>query len=120
MKMKRSDISSPEVVTLISEVGSVPVDERYSNVAITALETPTEQWIRIAVDAGDLLVLPAGVYHRFTLDMNDKLSALRLFKVRADIHTFISCGRTARSKATLPELPLLSKVLTFGFFFLSG
>lgn len=43
-------------------------------------DSTDSKWLRIEMTVGDLIVLPPGLYHRFTLNEDDFIVALRLFK----------------------------------------
>ncbi|KAI9689538.1 MAG: 1,2-dihydroxy-3-keto-5-methylthiopentene dioxygenase [Bathelium mastoideum] len=39
-----------------------------------------DEWVRLRLEKGDLIVLPSGIYHRFTSDEQNYTKAMRLFK----------------------------------------
>ncbi|KAL2202531.1 hypothetical protein CC79DRAFT_1372697 [Sarocladium strictum] len=39
-----------------------------------------DDWVRIQLEKDDMIILPAGIYHRFTTDESNYVHAMRLFK----------------------------------------
>lgn len=87
MRMRKSDTSLMGQGTLTFVVSSVcgcRADRRIlssCHLGSCFSELQSDKWIRIRIEPSDLLVLPAGIYHRFTLDENNAVKVLRLFKV---------------------------------------
>ncbi|KAJ3748374.1 Acireductone dioxygenase ARD family [Lentinula detonsa] len=74
-------------------------------------QASTDSWIRLAVSAGDLLVIPAGIYHRFTVDEGDLVQAVRLFK---DEPKWSAIYRGAESDANPHRIDYLKSIAVAG------
>jgi len=70
-------------------------------------EASSDVWIRIRLEQGDLLVLPPGIYHRFTLDEGNYIKAMRLFKEEPQ---WIPHNRSAATEANPYRIAYLESV----------
>lgn len=67
----------------------------------------TNAWIRVAVVSGDLIVLPAGMYHRFTTDVSNYIKAMRLFQ---DAPKWEAINRGSQADGTSARSKYLSSI----------
>ncbi|KAI0919988.1 hypothetical protein AcW1_002898 [Taiwanofungus camphoratus] len=70
-------------------------------------EHSTDAWVRLHVTAGDMIVLPAGIYHRFSLDTGNKSRTMRLFK---DEPKWIAYNRSSETDTNPYRLGYLKTV----------
>jgi 1,2-dihydroxy-3-keto-5-methylthiopentene dioxygenase len=67
--------------------------------------------VRLHISAGDLIVIPAGMYHRGTLDEDDFCSIMRLFR---DSQRWNAIARSEKRAEAHPSRQQYTKILGKG------
>lgn len=68
---------------------------------------PEDRWVRVLSKPGDCLVVPAGLYHRFTTDENKYIKTLRIFKENPK---WIAINRGPRAEETPARKEYLARL----------
>lgn len=71
----------------------------------------TDRWIRVQVLPGDFIIVPAGIYHRFTLDEFNQVKALRLTKGELPYSSTARGSKTDASPFRSQYLDTIKEVL---------
>ena len=75
------------------------------------IRSKSDTWVRMHMQAGDCICLPAGLYHRATLDEDDFCSVLRLFR---DAQRWTPVFRSEKKAENHPARALYTKQLKKG------
>lgn len=82
----------------------------FALLALTRAQDADDRWVRVHTLAGNMIVLPAGCYHRFVPDEHVFFHTMRLFQVRGlGVVCSALTGRRGAGRAALDRVQSLHR-----------